>query len=142
MNEAALPLLNTLASLPTTNLYQAGEQAKNEAARAEYLQKLGAPPATTWRNLSDLDQIVTTMLAAGRAESAANLLERAYPAEKAPWEMIDKMASLRLHLGEPARARELLRKATTTPWPGIQDARIGTTYLSIVRRLRRRPPPL
>ena len=41
--------------------------------RAEYLQKLGSPPPTNWRNLSDLDQIVTAMLAAGRAESAAVL---------------------------------------------------------------------
>ena len=93
------------------------------------MRKLGSPPATTWRNLSELDQIVTAQLAAGRAESAAVLLERAYPPEKASWEIIDKMATLRLHLGEPARARELWRKATTIPEPGIQDARIGTTYL-------------
>jgi tetratricopeptide (TPR) repeat protein len=45
--------------------------------------------------------------------------------------MVDKMATLRLHLGEPARARELWRQATTTPRPGIQDARIGTTYLAL-----------
>jgi tetratricopeptide (TPR) repeat protein len=96
----------------------------------EYLQKLGSPPATTWRNLSDLDRIVTETLAAGRARSAADLLERAYPPEKASWEMIDKMATLHLHLGEPARARELWRKAPTPPQPGIQDSRIGTTYLA------------
>ena len=122
--------MNRLASLYTTNLHQSGEQIKNEAARAEYLQKLGSPPATSWRNLSDLDQIVTDTLAAGRAESAAVLLERAYPPEKASWDMIDKMATLYLHLGEPARARELWRKASTTPQPGMQDARIGTTYLA------------
>ena len=75
------------------------------------------------------DQIVTAQLDTGRAESAAVLLERAYPPEKASWEMIDKMATLRLHLGEPAMARELWRKATTPPGPGIQDSRIGTTYL-------------
>jgi tetratricopeptide (TPR) repeat protein len=130
MYEPALPLVNKLASLYTINLHQSEEQAKNEAARAEYVQKLGSPPATTWRNLSDLDQTVTETLAAGRALSAAALLERAYPPEKASWEMIDKMATLHLHLGDPARARELWRKATTTPQPGLQDARIGTTYLA------------
>ena len=129
MNEAALPLVNRLASLYTTNLHQSQEQAKNEAARAEYSRKLGAAPPTTWRNLSELDQIVTAMLAAGRVESAAVLLERAYPPEKARWDVIDKMATLRLHLGEPAHARDLWRKATIIPQPGIQAARIGTTYL-------------
>ena len=97
--------------------------------RAEYVRKLGPPPATTWRNLSDLDQIVTAQLAAGRAESAAVLLEQAYPPEQAPWDIVDRIATLRLHLGEPARARELWQKATTVPQPAIRDARIGTTYL-------------
>jgi tetratricopeptide (TPR) repeat protein len=129
MNEAALPVLDRLASLHPTNASQLSEQAKNEAARPEYVRKLGSPSVTTWRNLSELDQRVTDQLAAGRVESAADLLERAYPPEKASWEIIDKMASLRLHLGEPARARELWRKATTISQPGIKDARIGTTYL-------------
>jgi tetratricopeptide (TPR) repeat protein len=129
MYEAALTISDRVASLHPTNLYQSGEQAKNEVLRAEYLRKLGSPPATTWSNLSDLDQIVTAQLDTGRAESAAVLLERAYPPEKASWEMIDKMATLRLHLGESPLARELWRKATTTPGSGIQDSRIGTTYL-------------
>ncbi len=129
MSEAALPVLDRLDSLRSTNAFQADEQAKNEAARAEYVRKLGERPVTTWRNLSDLDQLVTDQLAAGRAESAADLLERAYPPEKASWEIIDKMATLRLHLGEPARAREIWRKATTIPKAGMKDARIGTTYL-------------
>ena len=122
MYEAALSISNRVASLHTINLYQSGEQAKNEAVGADYLRKLGSPPATTWRNLSELDQIVTAQLDAGRAESVAVLLERAYPPEKASWEIIDKIATLRLHLGEPALARELWQKALTTPEPGIRDA--------------------
>jgi tetratricopeptide (TPR) repeat protein len=129
MYEAALPILNRLASLLTTNVHQAGEQAKTKAARDKYLEKLGTPPTTTWRNLSELDQIVSDMLGAGRAEGAADLLEKTYPPEKASWEMIDKMATLRLHLGEPARARDLWQKATTVPRLGVRDARIATTYL-------------
>ena len=129
MSEAALPVLDRLNSLHSTNVFQADEQAKNKAVRAEYVRKLGAPHEATWRNLSELDQRVTDHLSAGRAESACVLLERAYPPEKASWEIIDKMATLRLHLGEPARARELWRKATMIPEAGKKDARIGTTYL-------------
>ncbi len=129
MHEAALPILDRMAALRTINLHQSGEQAKAGTARAEYLAKLGSAPATTWQNLSDLDQIVTAQLAAGRAASAAGLLEKAYPAERAPWEIIDRVATLRLHLGEPARARELWQQAASVPRPAVRDARIGTTYL-------------
>ena len=57
------------------------------------------------------------------------LLERANPPERASWEVIDRIATLRLHLGEPGLARTLWQKATTVPQPAIRDARIGTTYL-------------
>jgi tetratricopeptide (TPR) repeat protein len=72
---------------------------------------------------------VTAQLASGRAESAAALLEQAYRSQPAPWEIIDKIATLRLHLGEPSRARDWWQKATSIPQPGLRDARIGTTYL-------------
>jgi tetratricopeptide (TPR) repeat protein len=129
MHEAALPILQRIAALPTTNLHQSGEQAKAATARAGYLKKLGSPPATSWENLSELDRIVTAQLASGRAASAAELLEKAYPAVQAPWEIIDRVATLRLHLGEPARARELWQTAASVPRPAVREARIGTTYL-------------
>ena len=69
------------------------------------------------------------MLADGRAESAADLLEQGYPPERAPWEILDRIATLRLHLGEPARARALWQKAASTPEPAVATPRIGTTYL-------------
>ncbi len=115
MYEAALPVLDRLAALRTTNTTQVKEQEKNRSTRAEYVRKLGPAPAIAWRNLSELDQIVTTQLAAGRAASAADLLEEAYPPEKAPWEIVDKIATLRLHLGEPARARKLWDKRPRFP---------------------------
>ena len=117
------------------------EQADVGSMRAEYLRKLGSPPPINWRNLSDLDQIVTALLAAGRAESAALLLEQAHPAERAPWEVVDRIATLRLHLGEPARARELWRKAVTVPATG-HPGRADRDDLSCRRRLRGRAPPL
>jgi tetratricopeptide (TPR) repeat protein len=129
MYEAALPVLDQIAALHSTNPQQSAEQAKNHLIRPEYLRKLGTLPAIAWRNLSELDQIVTARLAAGRASSAVILLEQAYPPEKASWEMIDKIATLRLHLGEPARAREVLEKATSVPRPAVKEARVGTTFL-------------
>ena len=65
---------------------------------------MGARPTTEWRNLGDLDQIVTALLASGRALSTVAILEKASGAEHAPWDMADRIATLRLHLGEPARA--------------------------------------
>ena len=129
MNEAALQVVDQIARIPTKNRYQAEVQAQAGPARAEILRKMGPTPATSWANLSELDQKVTAQLASGRAESAAALLEQAYRAHQAPWEIVEKIANLRLHLGEPSRARDWWQKATSIPQPGLRDARIGTTYL-------------
>jgi tetratricopeptide (TPR) repeat protein len=129
MNEAALPVVDEISRLRTKNLYQAELQALAGPARAELLRKMGPAPATSWANLSALDQIVTAQLASGRAESAAALLEQAYRSQQAPWEIVEKIATLRLHLGEPSRARDWLQQATSIPRPGLRDARIATTYL-------------
>ncbi|HKI21150.1 MAG TPA: hypothetical protein VKA15_24875, partial [Isosphaeraceae bacterium] len=129
MNEAALPLSDRLVSVYPKNKIQGQVQAITQSERGEYEKKLGPAPPTTWQNLSELDQIVTEQLATGRAESAARLLERANPPERASWEVIDRIATLRLHLGEPGLARALWLKATSVPQPAIRDARVGTTYL-------------
>jgi tetratricopeptide (TPR) repeat protein len=129
MNEAALPMSDRLVALHPKNRLQAQFQASARLEREEYDRKLGPAPPATWQNLSDLDQIVTAQLATGRAESAAQLLERANPPDRASWEVIDRMATLRLHLGEPGLARALWLKATSVAQPAIRDARIGTTYL-------------
>ncbi len=77
MNEAALPLLDRMEAIHATNRLQSNEQADVASTRAEYLRKLGGPAPTSWRNQSELDQIVTLQLVSGRAESAAALLEQA-----------------------------------------------------------------
>ncbi len=130
MHEAVVPILDRLERVLTITRQRSSLlEAETGTMRAEYRKKLGSAPPTKWQNLSELDQIVTTQLAAGRAESAALLLEQAHPAEQAPWEVVDRTATLRLHLGEPRRARELWRKAVTVPQPATWEARIGTTYL-------------
>jgi tetratricopeptide (TPR) repeat protein len=130
MSQPALELLEQLIALRPKNQLQATVQAELSSARPEYLGKLGAPPPKIWKNVNDLDQIVTAQLAAGRVLGAAELLEKANPPAAAPWEVVDRIATLRLHLGEPAKARSLWNAAAGAPKKGLQAARIGTTYLA------------
>jgi tetratricopeptide (TPR) repeat protein len=129
MNEAVVSISDRLVLVYPKNRSQALVLATIQSERPQYERKLGTSPLTTWNNLSELDQIVTKQLATGRTESAAALLERANPPERASWEVIDRIATLRLHLGEPSLARSLWQKATSVPEPAVRDARIGTTYL-------------
>jgi tetratricopeptide (TPR) repeat protein len=129
MHEAALPIVERMERALALGPRQSQEQFEGRSKPADYLRKLGSPPATRWRNLNELDQIVTAQLATGRAESAALLLEQAHPADGASWDVVDRIATLRLHLGEPARARELWRRVVMVPEGASRDARIGTTYL-------------
>ena len=118
MHEAVLPLLDRV------------KEDSDGSLRADYQRKMGSPPATTWQNLSDLDQNVTALLASGRAQSAVVLLEKAYPPEHAPWDAADRIASLWLHLGEPARARAVWENAVGVPDRANRESRIGTTFLA------------
>ena len=130
MHQAELAVLERLAGLPPINQRQ--QQAllvEFAPRRAELQRKLGPPPPTTWRNPGELDQVVTGLLASGRAEPAAELLEQAYPAGRAPWSVLDRAATLRLHLGEPARARALWQQASSVPDPAVVMARIAATHL-------------
>ena len=81
--------------------------------------------------MAELDRVVTGLLATGRAAAAADILEKANPPERASWDVLDRMATLRLHLGEPARARALWQKGLgEAPDPAVAAARIGATYLA------------
>jgi tetratricopeptide (TPR) repeat protein len=117
MHEAALSLLGRIT-------HQDGP------TRADYESKMGTIPPLGWKNRSDLDQVVTTLLGSGRPESAAQVLEKASAAERAPWDIADRIGALRLHLGQPARARSAWEKAVAEPQPGLREVRIGTTYLA------------
>ena len=130
MYEAAIPLLEQLTKARARNQNQGRLQSMAESALAEYRRNVGPPPPTSWRNLDELDQVVTVLLGMGRAESAAELLERAYPPDQAGWEIVDRIATLRLHLGEPARARALWQRASSVPDSAVPNARIGATYLA------------
>jgi hypothetical protein len=131
MREAMLPLLDRLVELPTINQLQRMQQSIAESNRIKVRQELGRPPRETWKNLAELDQIVTEQLAAGRVATVVALLERAYPAEKAPWEIVDRIATLRLHLGYPEDAAALWQGVSSVPTPAVRDARIGAALLAM-----------
>jgi tetratricopeptide (TPR) repeat protein len=130
MYEAELPMLERLVTLSTTNALQRMHVGSAAAAAVRIRQRLGEPPPPSWKNLGELDQLVANQLSRGRAATAAAILEQAYPAEKAPWAILDQMATLHLHLGEPEKARDLWRRASAVPNSAIRDARIAATFLA------------
>lgn len=130
MHEAALEVLDRVALLLAHHPAGAGELGRVESGRQYHLGKLGDPINPSWGNLAELDQVVTKLLATGRAATAAEVLEKANPPERSSWAALDRLATLRLHLGEPTRARSLWRVAAkTAPDPAVATARIAVTYL-------------
>jgi tetratricopeptide (TPR) repeat protein len=90
---------------------------------------LGPPPPDSWDNLNELRKIVGDLLSRGRAATAADYLERASAPESRPWDETDRIATLRLHLGEPAAARANWQKAPAPPKPAVRQARVAATLL-------------
>ena len=112
--------------------FRGSEQSLAESERVRLRQALGPAPSssTAWKNLAELDQLVTDELSKGQAGTAAETLERAYPPSKAPWEIVDRVATLRLHLGEPEKARALWQEASSVPRPAVREARMGAAFLA------------
>ncbi len=129
MTEARLPLMERLVTLPPLN----GLQSEQQKAMAELIpavrSAIGAPPPDKWANLDEFARIIDALLADGRAATAADYLERAVPAAARTWEESDRIATLRLHLGETAQARAVWLAAPMPPKPAVQKARIAVTHL-------------
>ena len=56
-------------------------------------------------------------------------MDEAYRPEARPWDWADRLAVLRLHLGEPARARAVWIAASTDVPSATRLARVAVTYL-------------
>ncbi len=131
MHEEAVKVLDRIVEISARLPIVPKAMEELEPRRAFHRRELGEPPATTWRNMAELDRVVTRLLATGRAAAAADILEQANPPERASWDVLDRMATLRLHLGEPARARALWNQGLGgAPDPAVVAARIGATYLA------------
>jgi tetratricopeptide (TPR) repeat protein len=131
MHEAALGVLDRFAERAARHPAADELLGQSEPKRAAHRRDLGEPPAITWRNLAELDRLVDALMATGRAETAAEVLEKANPPERAAWDVLDRIATLRLYLGEPGRARALWQRGISrAPDPSVATARIGATYLA------------
>jgi len=129
MTEATLPLLERLCALRPINEHQSETQTRAQERIDVLKQELGPSPQTKWENLSELDRVVGRLLASGRAEGTADLLEKAYPSDSRPWEITDRIATLRLHLGEAERARKLWQAAASPSSQAVRLARLAASYL-------------
>jgi hypothetical protein len=131
MDEAAVPLLDQLGRLVPSNETQAKALPGVESHRKQLEDRLGTPAPASFENVSDLDRTVTELLAHGRARSAAEFLERAYPPERRPWDVTDRLGTLWLHLGHPVRARAVWEQAVPPQPPAValRAARIAVTHL-------------
>ena len=125
MREATVPLFERLSRLWTIN----ETQARTQQEVLKVLARLKSQPISvverSWKNLSELDQRFSSLLDQGQVESAAALLESAYPVGGRPWEVINRIGTLRLHLGDTASARRTWEEAKDLPRPAIRLARIG-----------------
>lgn len=129
MDEAASPLLDRMGRHVPINKDQALFVREASAGAAQLRARLGPGPPSSWDNLSQLEQAVDGLLSRGRTRSAAEFLERAYPDEPRAWDVTDRMATLWLHLGEPARARALWEEAVAPPRPALRSARLAMSHL-------------
>ena len=130
MDEAALPLLERYALQPNLNLHQQGEKSRSADQAAEIRLRLGPAPTTKWANLSELEQVVDRLLETGRAATAADVIEAAHRSVARPWFWADRLATIRLHLGQPDRARAIWRAALDPPSVALQQARVAVTHLA------------
>lgn len=92
-------------------------------------QRLALPAPSSWKNLDELDRAVDRELELGRVETAVRLLESAYPPGKADWDVVARLSTLLLHLGEPERARRHLLAIVDVPRPALRDARLAVCDL-------------
>ena len=129
MHEARLPLLARIVALTPINGLQTEQQTATAAEIPSLREKLGPSPPTSWENLNQLHEIVSGLLSHGRAAQAADALERAEPTASRSWEETDRIATIRLHLGEPSRARALWQAAQGLSKPAVRDARVAVSHL-------------
>ena len=128
MDEEALPILEHYARQPNKNVEQQRQKDRATQQATEIRRRLGPIPPTAWANLSELEQVFDRLCQQGRAATAADVVEAGHRAEARPWAWADRLATIRLHLGQPARARAIWAAATDAP-PGVAAARVAATYM-------------
>lgn len=129
MQEAMLPIIDDLLAVRAINPQQANVQAGLLSVRPQLAHLARPPAASSVRNASDLEQTMTAWLAEGRAESVADRLEAEFPPASRDWPLADRLATIRLHLGQPDRARTIWQSVANPPRPAVRAARVAVTHL-------------
>ncbi len=130
LDDAALPLYERLDDRTPVNTAQRWTQARARERIAEIRARIGpdlTPP--TRPNADALERAVVALLKRGRANSAADLLEVEIPASARSWAAADRLATLRLHLGDPAEARRAWIEAPAPADAAVRAARVALTHL-------------
>jgi tetratricopeptide (TPR) repeat protein len=127
MTEAAQPLIDALLDRPPMNPLQIRLQ---DSLRAQRGPQLSPIVPGRFRNRNELEQQVNSLLAEGRADSVAQVLEREFPPEARSWPLADRLATIRLHLGQPKQARLIWEAVADPPRPALQAARIAVTHFA------------
>ena len=128
MHEAALPILQRAAARRPRSPSQAAGRARLLPQLDRVRTALGPMPRIDVRNGDRIRRSVDALLANGRVESAADLLERQYPPVERDWATADRIATLRMHLGQPERARAAWRSVARPPDPALREARVAASY--------------
>jgi tetratricopeptide (TPR) repeat protein len=127
----ALERVDALLALPLSQQHERQAQEGARQMRPELVAKLGAAPSSLkWANLSELHHLLNELYGHGRVDVAVELLESAYPPDGRPWEVWDRIATIRLHLGEPGRAAALWSEAKAPPSDALRQARLGAARLA------------
>ena len=131
MYAPAFETLDGLLALRPSQSHERQAQDRARSLRPEVIARLGRPPVSlAWANLSELHRHLGDLYDHGRVAEAADLLESAYPADGRPWEIWDRVATIRLHLGEPERAARLWADAKNPPSEALRQARIAAARLA------------
>ena len=129
MDEASLPIVERLIALEPFNEHQANYQKVARDSLGPLKSRLGPAPDLAWKNRDELERKIGELLDSGRVATAAELIEKSTPAEARSWEWTDRLGTLYLHLGEPAKARAAWLEGGSNADNPLRSARVGLTYL-------------
>jgi tetratricopeptide (TPR) repeat protein len=129
MLESALPLLEQVTEVSAGSRLRQMVRTATQEQLPRIRELMGPEPSLRWNNRDELERLYEDLLRRGRKESAAKLLETAYPARVRSWEQSDRLATLWLHLGFPDRARSTWMQAHHPPRPALVSSRLGFVEL-------------
>ena len=128
MHEAVLPILQRATARRPRSPSQATGRARLLPQLDRIRSELGPEPRIDVRNGDRIRRSVDALLASGRVESAAELLERQYPPPERDWTTADRIATFRMHLGQPDLARRAWQSVAEPPDPALREARVAASY--------------